>query len=130
MDKDYIKGNDRNYVILIMLVCFVSGLIAGKIYSSMTYSNKQAPIYYISQEEILELEKSRISDQENSLFYGKTSEVFRHIERFVKDYEKQNKQIVLSKGEIIGNNVVSLSRVVHSKVLEKLKMENAENDNS
>lgn len=129
-DKDYIKGNDRNYVILMMLVCFVSGLIAGKIFASIVYSNKQLPIYYISQEEILELEKQRAKDQGEGLFYGKTSEVFSHIESFVKAYEKQGKRVVLSKGEVVGNNVVSLSREVHSKVLEKLKEEKAENDNS
>ena len=104
-------------------------MIAGKIYTSITYSNKQVPIYYISQEEILGLEKKRLSDQGDSLFYGRPSEVFPYIERFVKDYEKQGNQLVLSRGEVVGNNVVSVSKEVHSKIVEKLKEASTENDN-
>lgn len=116
-----IKDNNRSYTTIQMLTCFVIGLIVGKIVFSNTYSNMQSPIYYISQEEILNLEKGRVSNQGETLFFGKTSEVFNYIESFVQDYEKQGNQVVLSKGEIVGNNVVSLSEEVHLKILETLK---------
>ena len=116
-----IKDNNRSYTTILMLTCFVIGLIVGKIVFYNIYSNMQSPIYYISQEEILNLEKGRVSNQGETLFFGKTSEVFRYIETFVQDYEKQGNQVVLSKGEIVGNNVVSLSEEVHLKILETLK---------
>ena len=128
-NTEYIKENNKNYAALIMIVCFISGLIAGKIYASVSYSNKQNPIYYISQEEILGLEKKRISDQGEALFYGKTSEIFGHIESFIRAYEAKGNQVVLSKGEIVGNNVVSLSKDVHLEILEKLKGASKENEN-
>lgn len=116
-----IKDNNRSYTTILMLTCFVIGLIVGKIVFYNIYSNMQSPIYYISQEEILNLEKGRVSNQGETLFFGKTSEVFNYIESFVRDYEKQGNQVVLSKGEIVGNNVVSLSEEVHLKILETLK---------
>lgn len=129
-NKAYIRDNNRSYRFMIMVFCFACGLVVGKIFAVITCSPGQMPIYYISQEEILNLEKERVSDDADPLFYGRGDEVFHHMENFIKSFEARGNQVVLSKGEIAGNNVVSLSREVHARVLEKLKDGNAGNDNS
>ena len=69
-----------------------------------------------------ECEQQRVKEEEGDLFYGKTSEVFEYMENIVENYERGGKHIVLSKGEIFGNNVKSLSKKVHTEILKKIEI--------
>lgn len=119
--------SDRVYGGLLMIICFVLGALAGKIQTSITCKFK-GPIYYISQEEILTLEKERVGTSGKALFYGKNQEAFLQIDKFIKDYEKQGKPILLSKGEILGNQALSVSKEVYDQVLRTLQNEEYRQD--
>ena len=54
-----LRKNYRVYRVLLIIICFLYALTVWGIFSSAPRMDKE-PIYYISQEEILNLEKERV----------------------------------------------------------------------
>ncbi|PCI01064.1 MAG: hypothetical protein COB76_02180 [Alphaproteobacteria bacterium] len=113
--------------------CFIKYILFGLIiagssfYAVNFYSTKNMKIMYISQSEILALEKERISVQSantRQLFFGKPKEAITHIEQIQKSMTKNGTIILLADRKIYGNNVTSVSKQVHEKMIEMLKRDN------
>jgi len=104
------------------------GLIIGALVSIfMINLNSNIEILYISQDELIELEKSRIESTRNSkdleLFNGKVERAIGLIEDIAKSYHGSNSRVVFSRGPVNGDNVRSISQEVHTKLLEALAYE-------
>ena len=77
------------------LFFFVLGLASSQLWLLLWKTDNVLSIYYVSQEELLEIERQRVQEEGSDLFYGKTSEIFEYMEDIVEDYEKGGKYIVL-----------------------------------
>ena len=80
-------------------------------------------ILYISQSEILELEKARIANEKLSnrqLFFGKPELAIGEIEKMQKQMETRDNIVLLSDHKIYGSKVRSVSKEVHSEIIKKL----------
>ena len=104
------------------------GLIIGALVSIfMINLNANIEILYISQDELIELEKSRIESTRNNkdleLFNGKVERAIGLIEDIAKSYNRGSSRVVFSRGPVNGDNVRSISQEVHTKLLEALAYE-------
>lgn len=109
---------------LLMVLCFSFGVFASLLFQFFNQKDYIQTIYYVSQEELMDIEKKRVEELEEgerNLFYGRIAEVFEYMEYLVKNYESRGMRLVLSKGEVIGNNVESLSKKTHTEILRKIK---------
>lgn len=87
------------------------------------YRSNNQQIQYISQGEILALEKERVSTQnikDRQLFFGKPEDAINHIEQIQKEMKKNGIIILLTDSKIYGNNVDSISKEVHQKLIDRL----------
>jgi len=90
------------------------------------YRSNNVQIKYISQSEILKLEQDRLSAQnlkDRQLFFGKPEQAIKHIEQIQKDMSKKRTIILLADSKIYGNNVSSISKEVHEKIINRLREE-------
>ncbi len=113
---------------LVATIGFLGGMI---IYKNLIYKSE---VLYISQDEIIDCEKSRIEELksninktdnilqvEGELFYGNTKEALELVKSLSKEFEENGNVVVLSEGKIYGKNVRSISTLVHSKIISKIK---------
>ncbi len=103
------------------------GIFIGFLVSSYLRPNLQDyKIEYISQEEILNLEKERAkSANATDLFFGKSADAIGYIEEVVKQKEAHGSKVVFAtEGIISGNNVISISKEVYQLVIQRLQAEN------
>ena len=104
------------------------GMIFGTFISMfMINLNSDIEILYISQDELIDLEKNRIESAKNSkdleLFNGKVERSIGLIEDIAKSYDRGSSKVVFSRGPVNGKNVRSISQEVHVKLLEELDYE-------
>jgi len=80
-------------------------------------------IYYVSQKEILELEKERVKDSaEESLFFGQTEKVMDLIKTSASKYKGlRSKIIYTTDGGVSGQGLHSISKEIHGWIIERLK---------
>ena len=101
--------------IILAVICFYLGGV---------YRSNNLRFEYISQGEILALEKERVQSQnikDRQLFFGKPDEAIKHIEQIQKDLSKNGVIILLTDSKIYGNNVTSVSKEVHQLIIERLE---------
>jgi cell division septal protein FtsQ len=92
-------------------------------YMGDVYRSKNMQIKYISQGELLTLEKERVSAlniKDQQLFFGKPEQVIKHIEQMQKDMSQSGVILVLADGKIYGSNVSSISKEVHQLIIDRL----------
>lgn len=78
-------------------------------------------ILYISQAEILSLEKKRASDvSDDQLFFGKPEAAIKHIEKLQKEMSQKGHYVLLTDSKIYGSNVRSISKQIHQQIVERL----------
>ncbi|WP_375319166.1 hypothetical protein [Candidatus Tisiphia endosymbiont of Oplodontha viridula] len=83
----------------------------------------QCKIIYVSQKEILRLEKERISQQpkEKNLFFGKINQAIELINSEAQKYkDKRSKVIFVIDNFITGEGTLSISKQVHQNVIDNL----------
>lgn len=117
-NKDY-----KNYFKIIAI--FLIGLVIGVLMSRLSNDSlKEMRILYVSQDEIIDLEKERlqsISDKDNvQLFDGKVEQAIELIELFAADYDDAGNRVVFSRGPVSGDRVKSISKELHEKVIKEL----------
>ena len=99
------------------------GLICGA-FASILLISSDIEILYISQDELIDLEKSRVEQMANrkgaELFNGQVERSIGLIENIAKSYETSSSKVVFSRGSVNGDNVRSISNEVHIKLLEEL----------
>lgn len=93
----------------------------------LVFFRSQDPVltFYVSQQEILDLEKVRVSNladnNQKQLFFGKSSKAAEYIERIGESYRTNKTNIVFSNDRVYGKNVKSISEEVYKKVINELK---------
>lgn len=107
------------------------GLIIGALVSIfMINLNANIEILYISQDELIELEKSRIESTRNNkdleLFNGKVERAIGLIEDIAKSYNRGSSRVVFSRGPVNGDNVRSISQAVHTMLIQSLTEGNSD----
>jgi hypothetical protein len=81
-------------------------------------------IVYVSQDEIMEAERLRVSEDklsEQELFYGEVERAVELAINIPKQYENRNTKLVYSMNIVRGDNVRSISKLVHKEIIAKLK---------
>lgn len=92
-------------------------------YAGGLWRQKNLQVAYISQREILELEKARIAQEPSGskqLFFGKPEKAIEYIEAIEKQMQKRGTLVLLVDSKIYGSNVRSVSAEVHKKITEEL----------
>lgn len=119
MLKQKMQTNLRQFsLILMVIISFLIGFILG--YGLRRETN----INYISQSELLELEKARLNKEgvnNRQLFFGKPEEAIKLIEEIQSQKTKGNNIVLLSQNTIYGKKVKSISEEVHRQIIEQLK---------
>lgn len=123
-----IEGEQMMQQLVKPLSMLLIGMIFGALVSVfMINLNSDIEILYISQDELIDLEKNRIESAKNSkdleLFNGKVERAIGLIEDIAKSYHGSNSRVVFSRGPVNGDNVRSISQEVHTKLLEALSDE-------
>jgi hypothetical protein len=97
----------------------------------------QCKIMYVSQKEILKLEKERVSKElkeakinqqqknqqtkESNLFFGQINQAIELINEEAQKYKDKRTKVIFAADEFItGEEVISISRQVHQNVIENL----------
>lgn len=109
-----------------ILFIFCTGVFSGWGFSELFINHtKNVQILYLSQDEIIELEKARvkIDNTETGLFYGKIEEAIILIEKEANKQKDKNNRIIFSRGAVSGQGVKSISKQVYHKVLAELQKE-------
>lgn len=81
-------------------------------------------IVYVSQDEIMEAERLRVSEDklsEQELFYGEVERAVKLAINIPKQYQNRNTKLVYSMNSVSGDNVQSISKLVHKEIIAKLK---------
>ena len=82
-------------------------------------------IYYVSQKEIMDLEKNRIGtitdNSRKQLFFSHPEKAADLIEETAIKYEGKESIVIFSEDKVYGRNVKSISEEVYEEVIDKLK---------
>jgi len=92
-------------------------------YAGGWWRQKNLQVAYISQREILELEKIRIEKEpsgKKQLFFGNPEKAIEYIEQAEKQMQTSGTLVLLVDSKIYGSNVRSASTEVHKKITEEL----------
>ncbi len=109
---------------LALLLSLILGIVIGFIVTNLTHKKEEScKIGYISRDEILALEKTRIArTKDKQLFFGKTSKAINLIQNIAKTHDGSGRHIIFIKGSYVrGKGVYSISEEVHKEVVQKLK---------
>lgn len=118
------ERNKMSYINILFIFC--TGLFSGWVFSELFINHtKNVQILYLSQDEIIELEKDRVNidNTETGLFYGKIEEAIILIEKEANKQKNKNNRIIFSRGAVSGQGVKSISKQVYHKVLAELQKE-------
>lgn len=113
-------------VITILFLIFLIGYCCGHIYARI-FDNpiEEMQILYVSRSEIMDLEKARveqIQDSEGRMFFGEINKAISLIrEESMKHEDKYNRVIFVGDNYVEGKNTSSISKEVYEKVMHKLK---------
>ena len=111
----------------IILVTMVTGLSLGYVfYGLFNAPAENCIIKYVSQEEIMELEKARvgqdkINPNQQNLFFGKPEEAASIALKLSKRYENRNTRVIYSVSKIFSKRAQSISWQVHEEIIRQLK---------
>ena len=89
----------------------------------------QIKIGYVSQREIMEYERKRIDklpgedskDEDRQIFFAKSQRAADLISTLAKNYDNRDMKVVFSNDKVYGPNVISLSKEIHTAVIDRLK---------
>ena len=116
---DIAKPNNK----LILIAMLVTGFVLG-IALQRYFLQQEITISYISQSELMELEKARLQAQDLSkgqLFLGEPEKAIRLIEELQARRTNKHNIVLISEKTIYGKGLKSISVQVHSEILNSLK---------
>ena len=120
MDKESTRFTWQSLTLFMSMILGISiGWLGFLLFGDLAGGSK---ITYVSQKEILRLEKARINNlKEPSLFFGQINQAIELIKSETQKYKnRRNKVIFTSEEFITGEGVISISKQVHSRVIENL----------
>jgi len=121
-----VAGNKVLQILIVIIAILIIGGISFMLGAG--HGRKDVRILYISQDEIIALEKARIKDESlegKQLFFGKPEEAVKYIEQEHDKMIKGGNLVLLTDSKIYGSNVHSVSKEVHAKVINSLKASKA-----
>lgn len=113
-------------IIILMFITFTAGVIGAAFYAGSFYRARNIQILYISQAELLNIEKARIADKtvtDKQLFFGKPEKAIKLIEQYQKQMSKTGTLVLLTDSKIYGHNVFSISEKAHSQIIKNISQE-------
>jgi hypothetical protein len=118
--------------ILHFVLFLISGLVLGSMLT-LKYADHagRSEIVFIAREELLNLEKERIKNTgEKDLFFGMMGAGLQKlIEESVMSYKGNKVKILYSSyGGIVGEDVRSISKEVHAKIIKTLQARGVKKD--
>ena len=117
---DIAKPNNK----LILIAMLVTGFVLG-IALQRYFLQQEITISYISQSELMELEKARLQAQDLSnrqLFLGEPEKAIKIIEELQAKRTNKHNIVLISEKTIYGKGLKSISQEVHSEILNSLKV--------
>jgi hypothetical protein len=108
---------------LLLIPFFLFSLLLGGFGYAIYQKNliHKGLVYYISKQEILDLETIRMRENPDSkIFFGKIPEAFDLLEEEVQRREEDGHIIVFSDKEVNGKNVKSISGEIHQLITDRL----------
>jgi hypothetical protein len=90
-------------------------------------------IEYISQDELINLEKKRIEHEneeqqdnyQQNLFFGKSKEATELMAKLAVARQSRDTKVLFTSGSIKSDNVRSISKEIHELVIKELKINNS-----
>jgi len=118
----------ENKKITMLMMCFSLTLIIFAIgfFTGSRYVTRNMQVLYISQAEILNIEKARIAKEPSAnkqLFFAKPQLAIKYIEQAQEQMSKSGAIILLADSKIYGSNVRSISKEIHNKIIKSLEKE-------
>ena len=108
---------------IIMFITLTAILTGISFFIGSRYGIKNMKVLYISQAEILNIEKARIASNptsEKQLFFGKPETAIKYIEQAQNRTSKEGDLVLLTDSKIYGHNVRSISKKVHGEIIKNL----------
>ena len=108
---------------IIMFITLTAILTGISFFIGSRYGIKNMKVLYISQAEILNIEKARIASNptsEKQLFFGKPETAIKYIEQVQNQLSKNTRLVLLTDSKIYGRNVRSISKEVHEDIIKNL----------
>jgi len=106
-------------LIAMLMASFVLGIVLQRY-----FLQQEITISYISQSELMELEKARLQAQDlpnRQLFLGEPEKAIRLIEELQANRTNNHNIVLISEKTIYGKRIKSISQEVHSQILNSLK---------
>ena len=110
-------------IMLLMFIAFIV-LLSIFFFVGSRYAVKNMQVLYISQAEILNIEKVRIANNpasDKQLFFGKPEMAIKYIEQAQNQMSKEGGLVLLTDSKIYGRNVRSISKEVHEEIIKNLE---------
>ncbi len=117
---------NKKITMLLMVLGLAIIFLATGFFTGSRYAMGNMQILYISQTELLNIEKARIAKQpvaNKQLFFGKPEVAIKYIEQAQKQMSKNGSIILLTDNKIYGSNVRSISNEIHNKIIKNLEKE-------
>lgn len=106
--------------VALLVISFVLGIVLQRY-----VLKEEITISYISQSELMELEKARLQAQDlpnRQLFLGEPEKAIRLIEELQANRTNNHNIVLISEKTIYGKRIKSISQEVHSEILSNLKL--------
>ena len=117
------KTNNKKKQYFKFISCLLLGFVIGYFIKSQAVNANSFDISYISQDELIQLENDRISNQDiadRQLFFGKLDEAIKLIEQIANEKTSHGNRVVFSQGIVSGNKVKSISNEIHKELISRL----------
>lgn len=110
----------RLTLVAMLMTSFVLGIVLQRY-----FLQQEITISYISQSELMELEKTRLQAQDlpnRQLFLGQPEKAIRLIEELQAKMTNNHNIVLISEKTIYGKRIKSISQEVHKEILNSLKL--------
>lgn len=117
------KINNQNQYYLKIITYLLLGFSIGYFTKNETTNADAFDVSYISQDELIQLERERIRNQDiadRQLFFGKLDEAIKFIEQIANEKISNRNRVVFSQGIVSGDGVKSISNEVHEELISRL----------
>ena len=110
--------------LLLALMGLVVGLAIGFTLATKTMQvADNCQILYVAEDELMALENDRVKAEAvdlRQLFFGKIAQAVRLAVEVPKSYQNRTTKVVYSMSSIVGQNVKSISKEIHQRIIEEL----------
>lgn len=110
----------KKTITFLIVTIIISGI---SFYIGGLYAKNNLQVFYVSQKEILNLESERMQQEaieDQQLFFGKPEMAISCIEQEQGRMSTNGVLVLLADSKIYGNNVSSVSKQIHNKIVQEL----------